>query len=403
MKKLILIFTVGLMSTGLFAQKGAVSYADYELSADKPDYDKAVAKIEEAVKHEKTKDWPKTYIVKERVYRTYYEKKDKKEAYIDSAYNALMKADYLDRKGNEKGKGIGKYQKDILLEMVNLRNVLINEGVYANNDLKDYDRTLNAFEKVLAIDKNETYLQEKPYVMDTVIMYNTLATAYSAKKYDKVVELAPDVIKTGYQEDQPYLILYDSYKNLNDTAKMLDVLKEALLKFPDKKVFLDQLVYHYVEMGDAQEGINYIQQSLAKDPNNAQLLFILGTFYDEIGERDKAIEAYKKVNDVDNATESSITNANYNLGVIYYNVAVEAMNDANEIKDYKKFKAAEEKAIKEFDVCIPYFEKCLEVDPNNVDALQALKPVYYRLIKFDSKKYQQKYNQTMDKLKELGK
>ncbi|MFB6317526.1 tetratricopeptide repeat protein [Saccharicrinis sp. FJH54] len=402
MKKLFLIFTAGLMSTGLFAQKGAVSYADYELTADKPDYEKAISKIEEAVKDDKTKEWPKTYVVKERVYRTVYEKKDKKQAYIDSAYNALMRADFLDRRGDEKGKKKGKYQKDILLEMVSLRNTLINEGVYANNELKDYERTLSAFEKVLALDKNETYLQDKPYVMDTVIMYNTLATAYSAQKYNKVVELAPEVIKTGYQEDQPYLILYDSYKNLNDTAKMLDVLKEALLKYPDKKVFLDQLVYHYVEMGNAEEGINYIQQSLAKDPNNAQLLFILGTFYDEIGQRDKAIEAYKKVNEVDNATESSITNANYNLGVIYYNVAVEAMNDANEIKDYKKFKAAEEKAVKEFEVCIPYFEKCLEVDPNNVDALQALKPVYYRLIKFNNT-YQQKYNQVMDKLKALGK
>ena len=402
MKKLILIFTVGLMSTGLFAQKGAVNYADYELSAEKPDYKKAIEKIEEAVKDDKTKEWPRTYIVKEKVYRAFYEKKDKKEAYIDSAYNALMKADYYDRRGNAKGKKQGKYQKEIILEFVGLRNTIINEGVYANNELKDHERTLNAFEKVLAIDKNKTYLQDKPYVMDTVIMYNTLATAYSAEKYEKVVELAPKVIETGYMEDQPYLILYDSYKNLKDTANMLRVLKEALLKYPEKKVFLDQLVFHYVEMGNAQEGINYIQQSLSKDPNNAQLLFILGTFYDEVGQRDKAIETYKKVNEVDSATDNSITNANYNLGVIYYNVAVEAMNDANSVKDYKKFKAAEESALKEFEVCIPYFEKCLEINPNNVEALQALKPVYYRLIRFN-KKYEQKYNNVMDKLKELGK
>lgn len=401
MKKLVLIFTIGLMSAALFAQKGAVNYADYELTAEKPNYDKAVSKIEEAVKHDKTAEWPRTYIVKSKLYRAMYEKKDKKEAYVDSAYNAIMKADFYDRRGDEKGRKKGKYEKEILLEMVNLRNTLINDGVLANNELKDYDRTLNAFEKVLELDKNETYLDDKEYVMDTVIMYNALATAYSAQKYDKVLEYAPAVIETGYEEDQPYLILYDSYKNLNDTANMLRVLKEALLKYPDKKVFLDQLVFHYVEMENAQEGINYIQQSLEKDPNNGQLLFILGTFYDEIGEREKAIEAYKKVNDIPDASEGAIVNANYNLGVIYYNLAVERMNEANEIKDYKKFKAAEENALKEFEVCIPYFEKCLEINPENTDALQALKPVYYRLIRID-KSYEQKYKQVMSKLEELG-
>lgn len=401
MKKLALIVTIGLMSTALFAQKGAVNFADFELSNEKPDYGKAVAKIEEAAKHDKTAEYPKTYIVKEKVYRTLWEKKDKKQAYIDSAYNAILKADFYDRRGDAKGKKKGRFQKEILLEMVNLRNTLINEGVHSNNELKDYDRTLSAFEKVLALDKNETYLDGKPFTLDTVIIYNALATAYSAQKYDKVLEYAPDVIETGYQKEQPYLILYDSYKNLGDTTEMLNTLKEALLKYPEEKVFLDQLVFHYVEMGNAEEGINYIQQSLEKEPDNAQLLFILGTFYDEAGQRDKAIEAYKKVNEVPDANDNSVLNANYNLGVIYYNVAVEEMTKAQEIKDYKKFKAAEEEAIKEFAVCVPYFEKCLEVDPENVDALEALKPVYYRLIRFD-KANETKYNNTVKKLEESG-
>ena len=402
MKRLVLFMTLGIFAVSLMAQKSAVSYADYEIELEKPDLDRAKEKIEEATEHEKTKDWPKTYVVKSKVYRNLYSKKNKDKAFIDAAYEAILKADALDRKGDEKGKKKGKYQKDIRLEMLALRSEIINDGVHANNDLKDYARTLDAFEKVLALDKNETYNQGQE-TLDTMILYNAMATAYSSQKYDKMIAYANKVIETGYKAEKPdqiYLMLYDSYKSLGDTTNMMETLKTAMVKFPDEKVFLDQLVFHYVEMQNAEEGINYIKQSLAKKPDNANLLFILGTFYDEIGEKDKAIETYEKVNEIPNANKSSVADANYNLGVVYYNKAVEAMSEAQEIKDYKKFKEAEAIALKKFEVCIPYFERVLEVNPNSKETLQALKPVYYRLNNVD-KKYSERYKEVTAKLESL--
>lgn len=402
MKRLGLILTIALLATSLSAQKGAVNFADYELENEKPDFAKAKEKIEEATKHEKTKDWPKTYIVKSKVYRNLYSKKKKEKSYIDEAYNSILLADSLDRKGDKKGKKIGKYRKDIFLEILALRSEIINDGVYSNNDLKDYARTLDAFEKVLALDKNETYNQGEE-TLDTLILYNAMATAYSSQKYEKMIKYGNKINETGYKSERPdqiYLMLYDSYKNLKDTTNMMEILKTAMEKFPEQKMFLDQLVFHYVEMQNAEEGINYIKQSLKKDPENANLLFILGTFYDEIGEKETAIETYKKVNEIPNANKSSIADANYNLGVVYYNKAVEAMSEAQEILDNKKFKIAEAEALKKFEVCIPYFEKVLEVNPNNVETLRALKPVYYRLNSVD-KKYSERYKEVSAKLESL--
>ena len=400
MKKLILLLTVACIATTLSAQKGAVSYADYELEAAKPDYAKAREKIDEDVLNEKTKDWPKTYIVKSKVYRTSYEKSKKEQSFINGAFEAILKADELDRKGDAKGKKIGKYQKDILAEMLFLRMTLMNDGVYANNELKDFDRTLEAFEKVIKLDKNPTYSKDSPGAIDTVVYFNAVAAAYTAKNYDKIVEYAPIVIETGYQKDQPYLILYDAYKNLNDTVQMIEVLKEAMFKYPENKLFLDQLVFHYVDMQNAEEGIRYMKQSLSKDPTNSKLLFILGTFYDEIGEKEKAIESYKKINELPEADKGSKIDANYNLGVVYYNIALEKMNEANAITSNEKFLAAEAVALKAFEVCVPYFETCLELDPSNKEALTALKPVYYRLTKLNEK-YNDKYKAVNDKLEDL--
>lgn len=400
MKKLILLFTVAFIATTLSAQKGAVNYADYELDAEKPDYAKAREKIDEAVQNEKTKDWPKTYIIKSKVYRTSYEKSKKEKTFIDGAFKAILKADELDRKGDAKGKKIGKYQKEILAEMLFLRMTLMNDGIYSNNELKDFDRTLQAFEKVIELDENPTYSKDSPGAIDTIVYFNAVVAAYTAKNYEKIVEYAPTLIETEYQKDQPYLFLFDAYQNLNDTVHMVEVLKEAMIKYPENKLFLDQLVYHYVNTKNAEEGIRYMQQSLIKDPTNSKLLFILGIFYDQIGKKDEAIESYKKINELPDTDESTKIDANYNLGVLYYNIAVEKINEANEITSNEKFKAAEAVALKAFEICVPYFETCLKLDPSNKEALSALKPVYYRLTKI-SDKYNAKYKEVNDKLENL--
>jgi tetratricopeptide (TPR) repeat protein len=400
MKQLLFIIAFVISVTASFAQKSAVMYADYELQAEKPDYDKAKQKIDEAVLHEKSKDLPLTYLVKARVYKTLYQKKKKDEAIIAEAFEALIKADELDRRGDAKGKKKFKLQKEISNELTLLRYELINDGVLANNELKDFNRTVRSFRKVLTINENETFKKVNDIGIDTIILYNVLASAYTAKDYNTVIEFAPKVIETGYQEDQPFLILYDTYVNLKDTANMIQVCKDAMAKYPEKKVFLDQLVTLYVNMGNAQEGITYINQSLEKDPNNASYWFVLGTFYDQTKEPEKALEAYQKALDVPNTKPAVLIDVNYNLGVIFYNKALEEMNKANEIKDYKKFKEAETKALKSFELCIPYFEKCIELNPEYKDAYTALKPIYYRLSS-TSKEYSDRYKKVTEKLDSL--
>ena len=401
MKQLLFILTFVLSVTvSSFAQKSAVMFADYELQAEKPDYDKAKQKIDEAVINEKHKDLPLTYLVKARVYKALYQKKKKEEATITEAYEALIKADELDRKGDAKGKKKFKLQKEIANEMTLLRYELINDGVLANNDLKDFNRTVRSFKKVLTINENPTFKQVNEIGIDTIILYNVLASAYTAKDYETVIEFAPKVIETGYQEDQPFLILYDTYVNLKDTANMIQVCKDAMNKYPEKKVFLDQLVTLYVNMGNAKEGITYINKSLEKDPNNAQYCFFLGTFYDQLKEPEKALEAYHKALEVPNTKPAVLIDVNYNLGVIFYNKALEEMNKANEIKDYKKFKEAEAKALKSFEISIPYFEKCIELNPEYKDGYSALKPIYYRLSS-NSKEYNDKYKKVTEKLDSL--
>ena len=62
--------------------------------------------------------------------------------------------------------------------------------------------------------------------------------------------------------------------------------------------------------------------------------------------------------------------------------------------------AALDKIMDKYEAVIPYFEKALELNPNDSNTLSTLKELYFRL-RTKNKVYQEKYDKTMEKLKSL--
>lgn len=362
----------------LSAQKGNVSSADYELTLDKPNLEKAEEKILAAEANEKTMNYAKTYIVKERVYRAKYTKKTSEVENLFTAYDAIVKAEELDIKGDAKGKGKLKFKDDIKKDLVMLRIDLQNCGANAYND-KDYEKSMLCFEKVMAIDLMPSMQEEgKAANIDTAILFNTAICAYYSENKEKTQEYMLDCIEYGYGESTPHTVMFIQYREDADTVKMVEMLKDGFKKYPDDATFLKELVVYYINANDLEEGMKYINLALESDPSNSSFWFTKGTFHDQSGEQDIAIESYNKALETA-VTEDEIYNANYNLAVIYYNVAVEASNAANDEMDMKKSQALGEIAKDKFRDCLPYFEACLTYKPNDLETLKALRPVYYRL------------------------
>lgn len=410
MKKVVLLasFIVGI-SMNSFAQKGSVAAAEYELTAEKPNLEKAKEKIDEAVVNEKSFDYPRTYIVKCKVYSALYKESKKKDeanpksALLDEALAAIQKAEELDEKGNEKGKGIGKYKDEIGKELTMLRIEVLNDGVGAYNK-KDYKAATNGFMNVLAVDSMDSYIalqENETATVDTAVMFNAAISAYYAEEHDLAVDLLKKVAELGYSEDTPYLMLYTEYRDQKDTVNMVETLKVGFIKYPENNVFINDLVIYYINTGKMEEGMEYINKALEMDPTNTGFWFAKGTFLDKQGEKDEAIKCYDRV--LESATtDEDIYNANYNIGVIYYNQAVDKYEKANAIEEYSKYKAAVAEANEAMKVALPYFEKCYSIKPKDRSSLTNLSSVYYRLSK-DSKDMQKKYEKIEAELKALPK
>ncbi len=403
MKKLIVMLSLSFLLTGaIVAQNGNVNAAAYEvtLGAD-GNLEKAKEKIDEAVKHEKTMNSPKTYIVKSQVYRALYKRSVEKNSenpdskLIYEAFDAIKKAEVLDKKGDAKGKKIGKEKENIEKEVMMLRADVLNDGIAAYNR-KDYKAAVIGFNNTMSMDSMDASARS---AVDTAIMFNAAIAAYYDQQHDLAIDYLHKVKDLGYGDETPLLMLYTEYRDLKDTTKMVETLKEGFEKYPENDVFIKDLVVYYINNNKMEEGMEYIDKALERDPTNTGYWFAKGTFFDKNGETEEAINAYQKVYDSSDDPEVKY-NAYYNIGVIYYNKAVEEYEVANAIQDYNKYKAAVAVANEKMLEVLPYFEKCVELKPDDKPTLSTLSSVYYRLSK-DNPEMQKKYQQVETKLKSL--
>jgi hypothetical protein len=107
----------------------------------------------------------------------------------------------------------------------------------------------------------------------------------------------------------------------------------------------------------------------------------------------KAEDAYKDVLKIDPENIS----ANYSLGVLYYNLAVDIVSNVNpDETDIEKINEMQDKMNPLFKRSQPYLEKASNLAPARQDVLQGLKYVYYNLNDTE------KLKKVETKLKKLG-
>ena len=87
--------------------------------------------------------------------------------------------------------------------------------------------------------------------------------------------------------------------------------------------------------------------------------------------------------------------ANYNLGALYYNQAVDIIKKAQDENDNDKYNKMMDKAKGIMKVALPYLEKAYSIKGTDKNTMISLKELYYRLGQVAKSK------EVGDKLKEL--
>jgi Flp pilus assembly protein TadD len=136
--------------------------------------------------------------------------------------------------------------------------------------------------------------------------------------------------------------------------------------------------------GKAAEAVSDLNKLRELDPNNAQLLFALGTIYGDENNKDlydveKARQFYEDALKVN----PDYYDATYNIGVLYTGMANKYIEQANEITGFSKkeqdqYNGLIEQANEMLRTGLPYLKKAYEAQPSD-DVKNVLKSIYVKL------------------------
>ena len=300
-----------------------------------------------------------------------------------------MKAVELDQKGDEKGRGIGRAEKEIKVALTFFMPEFQNAGIEAYN-AEEYENSLGVFERVLQMNDLPLY-EDDNLPIDSVFVYYSGLAANRSQQFDKAEKYFEETIELGFAEGDGILLMHELYTNKGDSTKMAENLRRGFEMYPDDERILTTLINYYLSKEQNEEALAYLNAALEKEDSNPSYYNARGVLFDLSKEYDKAEADYLRALEL----REDYFEATLNLGVIYYNRAAEEMNAANDLTNNAAYQAGRKKAEDTFRKSLPYMERAHELRPDDRMVLETLKNLYYRFEMTD------KYNEVDSKIKGL--
>jgi tetratricopeptide (TPR) repeat protein len=281
---------------------------------------------------------------------------------LPNALDAFKEALRFDEKG--------KLKKKVHDELENMKRMAEADAIHAFVK-NEYDKALGKFELIMEASKTEAY---ENYI-DSVIIYNAALAAKNAGNHELAAKYFEQSAEIGYGGSDTYYLLKNEYMSLEDSTKALEALQRGYQLYPDTSLIIFELVNYYLSIGDEDEGMRFLTLAQEKESGNPSIYFAKGTLFERMGEKEKAMEAYKESLEVD----PEFFNSWFNIGALHFNNAVEMFDIANTKEDLAEYNAAKAAADEELKKAIEPLEKAYQLNPDEQDTLETLKTIYYRL------------------------
>jgi tetratricopeptide (TPR) repeat protein len=370
--------------------KANVRLAKDKALQDKPDFKSAREAIKLALKDSVASTQAETWYVAGLIGNKQSEAELTK-CYLKQPYDTLTKGkamlesyDYfiqtikLDNLPDAKGKAHPRYSneiKTILKDYYQVQPNLINYGIFAFGK-NDFESSFKTFEAYLAIPKIPIMKNEiKPdTIYDLVKLYAGMS-ASKANLHDKAIQFYTELKNVKNIKTEAYSRLSNEYLIIKDSANYLKTIKEAIEVIPTEPLFMQNLINYFIRNNKTQDAIQYLNTAIEREPSNVQYYYVKGQLYLQLENFVEANKALNKAIEVD-PTHSG---AYAELGRSYYNNAFKQSKEAEKIKDLVQFKKEDARIDEVFKLAIPYYKKALELKPTELDYMDPLKKLYYKL------------------------
>ena len=348
-----------------FGQKEVVSAYNANKEGD---FATAATYIEQAILNPKANVKNKTWRYRGEIYLNISNDSALFAAYPDAltrAKDSYMKAQELDSKGS--------YEDEIRVGLGQVQVAASNTGIGKYNT-GDYGSAGAFFdlgaEIASAFDAT-----------DTMAIYNSALCYEKAGEVDLAVARYRACADIQYQVPNVFLFISNLYRSNGREAEALETLSEARGLYPREQSLIIEELNIYLTNEEFDKAKENLTLAAEQDPTNEILWFSLGSVLDNLGNAEEAIDAYKKALEVN----SEYFDANYNLGALYFNQAVQGINEANDMwkprmtkTESDKQKALEQSAKDLFETARPFLEAAHAINDGDLETMRSLRDIYAR-------------------------
>ena len=339
-------------------------------------YAKAVASIEKCVNHEqfagmKPNDQAQAWLYRASIYQNILQSQDESvkalapnalEIVYESLMNCMKHEDYV---------------KDNKQEIYTRVNAVMNSYYTQGADhfnASQFAEAAPAFKKAYDIAKSLGS-------SDANDMLNYAATAsLKAEDYTTALNYFTELKNSGVESVDIYRHLASCYNGMGQPDKAMEMINAGLEKNPGDGNLILEKVNAYLKEGKGAEAIEDLNRLKELDPNNASLLFVLGTIYgdenNDVYDSEKAIKYYEDAIKIN----PNYYDAVYNLGAMYITLSNKLKTQANELplEKVKEYNALVEQAEALLRTGLPYVKQAYEAQPSP-EVKNVLKTMYVQL------------------------
>jgi tetratricopeptide (TPR) repeat protein len=163
------------------------------------------------------------------------------------------------------------------------------------------------------------------------------------------------------------------------TNEAISAIQDARKVNPDDASLLLTEMDLYLKINDFDSYTKLVNEALAKNPNNADLVFNLGVISANANKIDEAKNYYLKAIEI----KPDYFNAYLNLSELMLRGDEKFVDEMNKLttseKDNKRYAVLKAEREKNFNSVLPYLEKAVELDPASEPAKKTLLSVYNAL------------------------
>ena len=335
--------------------------------------------LEDSISNKYARTWYSAGLIEHRIYDLEKAKEipDYNKMYdaLYNAHNYFIKASELDILPNKKGFVSPEYVNDIKKRIRDKEMSLVEGGAYFW-DIKLFDKAYKMFDTYVNIPyndlfKNAAFRPDSSYYR--VVFYKGLACS-KLRNPRQTISIYESLKGSGYRESEIYQYITFEYRNMKDMANFERTLIEGANKFPGEEYFVNTLVDFYIRRDNYDDAVTFIDKAIAQNPSPS-FYNIKGRLLENSKKHNEAAFCYIRAIDGDSLYIDAIGNA----GRIYYNKAIDILDEAynKSDEDYDHMMQYEVRPL--YQQSLPFYERAYRLNPDERMYYRALRDIYYRL------------------------